>query len=239
MIKKLLSAVLCASLIFGAGCSTIQNMSNTGKGTAIGTAGGAALGSGIGALAGGGKGAWIGALVGGAVGTGALIGNKMDKQQKALEEELANVNGLGEDGYTVETVKDSNDLQAIRLVLGNAILFQTGKSDLSATAQAALSRVATNLAQYPQTDITVMGYTDNTGGYDLNMRLSQERADAVRNYLIGRGIPAARLTAKGNGWSNPVASNDTKEGRAQNRRVEMYITANEQMINEAATATQQ
>ena len=135
--------------------------------------------------------------------------------------------------------KDSNDLQAIRLVLGNAILFQTGKSDLSATAQAALSRVATNLAQYPQTDITVMGYTDNTGGYDLNMRLSQERADAVRNYLIGRGIPAARLTAKGNGWSNPVASNDTKEGRAQNRRVEMYITANEQMINEAATATQQ
>ena len=84
-----------------------------------------------------------------------------------------------------------------------------------------------------------MGYTDNTGGYDLNMRLSQERADAVRNYLIGRGIPAARLTAKGNGWSNPVASNDTKEGRAQNRRVEMYITANEQMINEAATATQQ
>ena len=149
MIKKLLSAVLCASLIFGAGCSTIQNMSNTGKGTAIGTAGGAALGSGIGALAGGGKGAWIGALVGGAVGagTGALIGNKMDKQQKALEEELANVNGLGEDGYTVETVKDSNDLQAIRLVLGNAILFQTGKSDLSATAQAALSRVATNLAQ--------------------------------------------------------------------------------------------
>ena len=241
MIKKLLSAGLCASLIFGAGCSTIQNMSNTGKGTAIGTAGGAALGSGIGALAGGGKGAWIGALVGGAVGagTGALIGNKMDKQQKALEEELANVNGLGEDGYTVETVKDSNDLQAIRLVLGNAILFQTGKSDLSATAQAALSRVATNLAQYPQTDITVMGYTDNTGGYDLNMRLSQERADAVRNYLIGRGIPAARLTAKGNGWSNPVASNDTKEGRAQNRRVEMYITANEQMINEAAATTQQ
>ena len=131
------------------GCSTWQGMSKTGQGATAGGAAGAAVGAGIGALAGGGKGAWIGALVGTAVGagTGAIIGNKMDKQQKALEEELANVNGLGEDGYTVETVKDSNDLQAIRLVLGNAILFQTGKSDLSATAQAALSRVATNLAQ--------------------------------------------------------------------------------------------
>ena len=80
----------------------------------------------------------------------------------------------------------------------------------------------------------VFSTTDNTGGYDLNMRLSQERADAVRNYLMGQGVSGSRLKSKGEGWANPVATNETAEGRAQNRRVEMFITASQEMINAAS-----
>ena len=97
-----------------------------------------------------------------------------------------------------------------------------------------MSRIAINLNQNPQTDFTIIGYTDNTGGYDLNMRLSQERADAVRNYLMGQGVSGSRLKSKGEGWANPVATNETAEGRAQNRRVEMFITASQEMINAAS-----
>ena len=98
-------------------------------------------------------------------------------------------------------VKDRNDLDAIKLVMGDAVLFQTGKYALSAGAEAVLSRVAYNLDQFPDTDITVVGYTDNTGSEQLNQKLSEERAQSV--------------------------------GRAQNRRVEIFITAGQKMIENA------
>ena len=223
-------------------------MSDTGQGAAAGGTIGAAVGTGIGALIGGGKGTWIGALVGGALGagTGALVGNKMDSQKKALEEQLAqmqaqedqntqaiNKNAQDIQDIKVQMVKDRNDLDAIKLVLGDAILFKTGKANLSPAADAALSRVAYNLKQFPDTDVTVVGFTDNTGSEQLNQTLSEQRAQSVVNYLESQGIPASRLKAVGMGESDPIASNSTVEGRAQNRRVEMYITADQTMINNA------
>lgn len=241
-----------ASVMMLSGCSTIKNtwdsMSQAGQGATAGGTLGAAVGTGIGALIGGGKGTWIGALIGGALGagTGALVGNKMDTQKKALEEQLAqmqaqedentaNINKNAQDiqDIKVQMVKDRNDLDAIKLVLGDAILFPTGKATLSQAADAALSRVAYNLKQFPDTDVTVVGFTDNTGSVQLNQNLSEQRAESVVNYLESQGIPASRLKAVGMGENDPIASNDTPEGRAQNRRVEMYITANQQMINNA------
>lgn len=216
-------------------------MTQTGQGATAGGLAGAAVGSGVGALIGGGRGTWIGALVGSALGagTGALVGNSMDRQKSALEKELASVraaeakNDSTLSAIQVETVKDSNNLDAIKLVMGNSVLFPTGSYTLSADAQAVLSRVAYNLKQFPDTDVTIVGYTDNTGSLQVNEKLSQERAESVMSDLESLGIPAARMKAIGEGWNNPVASNATAAGRAQNRRVEIYITANKQMIRNA------
>ena len=172
----------------------------------------------IGALVGGGKGAWIGSLIGAAVGsgTGALIGRKMDKQQQELEAQLKNAQ--------IEKVKDSNNLQAIKVTFENGILFAINSSQLNASSKVDLSKLAQNLVQNPETNVQVFGYTDNTGSQQLNERLSLQRAESVVNYLISDGVRSSRVSAKGFGWNDPVASNATPEGRAQNRRVEIYIT---------------
>lgn len=254
--KKMISKggiVALAAAMMLSGCTSLKNtwdgMSQTGQGATAGGTIGAAVGTGIGALIGGGKGTWIGALVGGALGagTGALVGNKMDSQKKALEEQLSqmqeqenrnseaiNKNAQDIQDIKVQMVKDRNDLDAIKLVLGDAILFQTGKANLSQAADAALSRVAYNLKQFPDTDVTVVGFTDNTGSVQLNKNLSEQRAESVVNYLESQGVPASRLKAVGMGEDDPIASNATAEGRAQNRRVEIYITANQHMINSAS-----
>ena len=202
------------------------------KGAAIGGGSGAALGAGLGALIGKGKGAGIGAAVGAAVGTGVgvLIGQKMDKQQKELEAQLAQQ-------AKVEQTTDQNGLQAIKVTFDGGILFATGKSDLSATAQADLTKFAVNLLNNPGTEVTIIGYTDNTGSMAVNEKLSNERALAVRNYLVKCGVDANRLQAYGVPMADYVASNDTAEGRAQNRRVEIYIYASQEMINQAENGT--
>lgn len=252
-------AAVCAGSLMMSGCasmkSTWDGMNQTEQGATAGGAAGAAVGAGVGALIGGGKGTWIGALVGGALGagTGALVGNSMDKQKKELEQQLASLqnqtdrnsqdiaanrdaieaNRRAIESIKVESVKDSNNLDAIKVVMGDAVLFKTGKYDLSAAAQAALSRVAYNLDQFPGTDVTVVGFTDNTGSQQVNDRLSLQRAQSVVDYLQQHGVQASRLKAVGEGWNNPIASNATPEGRAQNRRVEIFITAGRQMIEEA------
>lgn len=244
MKAKSISAILLSAtlLLPTVGCNSLKNtwnsMSQTGQGATAGGTIGAAVGTGVGALIGGGRGTWIGALVGGALGagTGALVGNHMDQQKKELEKQLSEIRELKsktDTTYIVQTVKDSNNLDAIRLMMGNSILFKTGKSTLSPAAQAALTSVAYNLKQFPESDVTVQGYTDNTGSEELNQRLSQERAESVVNYLISKGISPSRLKAVGMGWNNPIASNATPEGRAQNRRVELYIYASQQMIDNA------
>ena len=223
-------AAICGALLIGqTGCSS---MTNTGKGALIGGGGGAAAGAGIGALIGGGKGAAIGAGIGAAVGAGAgaLIGNKMDKQQKELEAQLA-------EQAKIEATTDANGLQAIKVTFEGGILFPTGKSTINSTAQKHLSDFAASVNANPNTNVQIFGYTDNTGGMEANQRVSTARANAVMDYLKGKGVAASRLTAEGLPMTDYIADNSTAEGRAQNRRVEIYISANEEMIRQAEAGT--
>ncbi len=216
-------------LIGECGCSS---MTQTGKGALIGGGGGAAVGAGLGALIGGGKGAGIGSAIGAAVGAGAgaLIGNKMDKQQKELQQELGQQ-------ATVEKTTDQNGLQAIKVTFEGGILFPTGKYSLNPQAQADLTRFAASLRQNPDTNVQIYGFTDNTGSFAVNQKLAGERADAVLSYLANSGVTPSRLSAQGIPMADYVASNDTAAGRAQNRRVEIYITANKDMIAKAEAGT--
>lgn len=222
-------SALTLCLLASAGCNS---MTNTGKGALIGGGGGTAVGAGIGALIGGGKGAGIGAAIGAAVGggAGALIGRKMDKQKQELQQQLA-------DKAEVETVKDQNGLQAIKVTFNGGILFPTNGTTLSTAARQDLTQFAASLNGNPETNVQIFGYTDNTGGYQVNERVATGRADAVRTYLINSGVASSRITAQGIPMADYVASNDTPEGRAQNRRVEIYISANQQMIQKAENGT--
>ena len=220
--KKYVLMFLCGTMILS-GCG----MSNTGKGSLIGSGAGAAIGAGLGYLIGkDGKGAAIGAAIGTAVGggTGAIIGNKMDKKA----EELAAL-----ENAQVETVTDVNGLTAIKVTFDSGILFDFNKSNLSASAKKNLDKFASEMSDMPDTDITVLGHTDNIGTPEANQSVSDKRAKAVSDYLQSRGIAASRITAEGHSYNDPVASNDTEAGRAQNRRVEVYISANEAMVKAA------
>lgn len=207
-------------------------MTNTGKGALIGGGGGAGVGAGLGALIGGGKGAGIGAAIGAAVGAGAgaLIGKKMDKQEAELKEQLAQQ-------AQVEKVTDQNGLQAIKVTFNGGILFPTNGTTLSSNAKTDLTSFANSLINNPNTNVQIYGYTDNTGSMAVNERVATGRADAVRNYLLNSGVSGTRLSAEGLPMQDYVASNETAEGRAQNRRVEIYITANETMIQQAQDGT--
>lgn len=224
------ASLLAACTLLSSGCSS---MTNTGKGALIGGGGGAAVGAGLGALIGGGKGAGIGSAIGAAVGAGAgaLIGKKMDNQQKQLEATLPDAQ--------VEQTTDQNGLQAIKVTFDGGILFPTGKYTLNSSAQNDLSQFAVSLKQNPLTNVQILGFTDNTGSYAVNEKLSNERADAVLTYLVNSGVSPTRLTAKGIPMADYVASNETAAGRAQNRRVEIYITASPEMVKEAENGSLQ
>ncbi len=229
-ILKLTTALaLAGCMLVQVGCSS---MSNTGKGALIGGGGGAGLGAALGGIIGGGKGAAIGAGIGAAVGTGAgaLIGNKMDKQQKQLEEELANK-------ATVEETTDQNGLRAIKVTFNGGILFPTNGTTLSSSAKTELTRFAQSLIGNPDTNVQIYGFTDDTGTLQVNQRVATGRADAVRTYLLNSGVASNRLYAEGLPMQDYIASNGTAEGRAQNRRVEIYITANQAMIDKANAGT--
>ena len=218
--KKILSLLLCCAVLASCG------ISKTGKGSIIGTGAGAGLGAGIGALIGGEKGAAIGAGIGAAVGagTGAIIGRQMDKKA----EELAKLENV-----QVETVEDVNGLEAIKVTFDSGILFDFNKSTLKAEAKQQLDKFAAEMSDMPETGITVYGHTDNVGSEAANKKISLQRAESVGNYLNTKGIAKDRLTMEGLGFDQPVADNATEAGRAQNRRVEIFITANEKMIEEA------
>ena len=225
--KKIISLLLCGVVVLSCG------MSNLGKGSLIGSGAGAVLGAGIGYLIGqNGEGAAIGAAVGTAVGagTGALIGNAMDKKAKELAE-LANAQ--------VETVEDVNGLTAIKVTFDNGILFDFNKSTLKADAKTELDKFTADMADMPLANINVYGHTDNIGSEEANQKVSNQRAEAVSSYLIKKGIDKNRIAAEGLSYNFPVASNDTEEGRAQNRRVEIYISASEDMVKEVEAAAQQ
>ena len=217
-----LTTLVCVAILFN-GCASMKSST---KGGFIGGASGAAVGAGIGALAGSGKGAVIGAAVGATVGTtaGVLIGKKMDKQKAELEKI---------EGAKVETITDANDLQAIKVTFDSGILFATNKSHLNADSKTALTNFAKSLKDTPETDVTIFGHTDNTGSRATNERVSLARAKSVAEFLSENGIPESRTKVEGMAFDQPVADNSTEAGRAQNRRVEVFISANENMIKQA------
>jgi outer membrane protein OmpA-like peptidoglycan-associated protein len=207
-----IGAVLLVSLLLGA-CQTTnpytgqQQTSNTAKGAGVGAAAGAI----IGALAGGSrKSALIGAGVG--VLAGGAVGNYMDKQEAQLRQQLQ--------GTGVSVTRNGDNL--ILNMPGN-VTFATNQSDVNANFYPVLNSVALVLKQYEKTMIDVVGHTDSTGSMQLNMQLSQARAASVGAYLQSQGILPARIATQGVGPQYPIASNDTPEGRSQNRRVELIL----------------
>jgi outer membrane protein OmpA-like peptidoglycan-associated protein len=217
-----LAAIMSIGTMFTS-CDSLKNTNKTQRGAGIGAVAGAVIGGVLGNNLGKGGNGAMGAVLGGVVGgvAGGVIGNKMDKQARQIDEALpgAEVVRVGE---------------GIKLVLNeNAVRFDTNKSSLTADAKANLDKLIPVFQEYADTNITLFGYTDSTGPADYNLKLSGERAAAVRNYLVSKGILLSRFTITGLGIADPVASNETVEGRAQNRRVEFAITANEKMMEEA------
>lgn len=212
--------LLCVAVLF-TGCGA----NNLVKGTGIGVGAGGAVGAGIGALAGNtALGAVLGAAVGGTA--GALIGKKMDKQKKELEQALPDA--------TIETV---NNGEAIKVTFDSGILFATNSSTLSDASKNALRNFATSLKANPDTNVKIIGFTDNTGKVDYNQVLSEKRAKSVFDFLMNQGVSSDRMNYEGKGVHDPIADNSTPEGRALNRRVEIVIMANEKMVKDAQSGT--
>ncbi|AKL97408.1 OmpA family protein [Endomicrobium proavitum] len=207
MNKVLLTAL--GFCLLAAACTT------PGKNTAIGAGAGAAVGAVTGAvIANNTKGgeAWKGAVIGGAAGAvaGGAIGNYFDKQAKELA--------------AIADVAKTND--GLRITLKNDILFSVNSAELSSAAQKTLTDLNTVLKKYPQNIIVVEGNTDNTGSAATNKTLSEKRAKAVYDFLLGTGLKTYKISYIGYGLTNPIADNSTEEGRAKNRRVNLDITAN-------------
>lgn len=212
--RFLIILLLCASVVV-----SCKSWSNTAKGAAGGTAGGAAVGAGVGALAGNtAKGAILGAVIGGAAGT--AIGAYMDKQARELDEEL--------EGATVERVGEG-----IKVTFDSGILFGFDSYQLTPQAKKNIQEMAETLKKYEDTNILVEGHTDNVGREGYNQRLSERRADAVSDYAINLGVDPTRIRTIGYGEDQPVANNESEAGRAENRRVEVAIFANEELKEKA------
>lgn len=206
-------AALCAALTLG-GCAAYQRNPRAAQGAVLGAAGGAAAGSAVGAIVGGRKGAAQGAAIGAVLGglTGAGIGSYLDRQAEEMEAILAEQDELR---------RRQNQLE---VVMASDILFESGKAYLHAGARDKLQRLAAVLNRYPETRIEIIGHTDSRGSDEYNYNLSKQRAEAVAAVLIENGVNPARIRTRGEGESRPVAPNDTPEGRARNRRVEILLT---------------
>ncbi|MDR2902740.1 MAG: OmpA family protein [Lactobacillales bacterium] len=216
MKKIILTAITFAFL---AACATDpytgeSKTSNTAKGAAIGTLGGAAAGAGIGAIAGGGKGTWIGAIAG--AGAGALLGGGtgayMDVQAKKLRAELQ--------GTGVQVAQEGN---RVHLIMPGNITFSTNEANIRSSFEPVLNSVSKVIKEFDKTMVQIIGYTDNTGSAATNNALSLRRANAVSNYLRLQGVDGNRLIVDGLGAQNPIASNASATGREQNRRVEITL----------------
>ena len=210
---KLGLATIVAASVLLSGCESMDNFANnpdlqkTRQGTAIGAAGGAA----IGLIAGGG---WKGALIGAGVGAlaGGMVGNYQDKQEAKLRAQMS--------GTGVEVVRMGDNLT---LNMPGNVTFALNSAKLNPQFDDVLDKLANTLLEYNQTVIQIAGHTDSTGSHDYNMKLSLQRAESVKAYLVSRGVPPARLVTVGAGPDYPIASNATEEGRAENRRVEITI----------------
>ena len=194
-----------------AGCATKMQ-----TGALVGSGIGAAVGAGVGQAVGRDTGSTLlGAGIGAAVGglAGGAIGRYMDNQEATMRQALANV-----EGASIQRDKD-----VLAVTFKSDYLFATNSSTLLPGSYDELNRVANVLRQYPETTIQIAGHTDSTGSEEFNQRLSERRAESVRNALINMGVNPSRLTMVGYGESRPIASNNTEAGRQQNRRVEVRI----------------
>lgn len=216
---------LVAAFLAGSFALSSCGLDNAVKGAGIGAVGGAAIGAGIGRVLGNtALGTAIGGVLGGTAGT--LIGRKMDKQKKELEASVKDAK--------IESV---NDGQAIRVTFDSGILFATSSASLSAASQATLRKFAANLAEHSDTDLLIVGHTDNTGSDRINNPLSYNRAASVRTFLLSQGVAETRMKVEGKGSTEPVADNSTVAGRRDNRRVEVYILPSKDMVKAAEAGT--
>ncbi len=212
MRQAIAGIVIAGMLISGFGCAT---MSKSQKGAVIGVAGGAAAGALVGKAAGNTLlGAIIGAAVGGAA--GAYIGRYMDRQAEEMRRDL--------EGASIERVGEG-----IKITFDSGILFDVNQYDLRAVSRENLAKLAVILNKYPDTNVLIEGHTDSTGARDYNQTLSERRARSVANDLAQHEVQSGRFTVMGYGPDQPVASNDTVEGRQENRRVDLAIMANEKL----------
>ncbi|MDO6759846.1 OmpA family protein [Tamlana sp. 2_MG-2023] len=219
------SIVLLAviTLVSFVNCKSVENANNKQKGAAIGVAGGALLGAIIGNNVGSGNselGAAIGAAIGG--GAGVVIGNKMDKQAQEIEEEVPGAQVERVDQGIVVTFED-----------GSGVYFATNKYNINSESQETLTKLVGIFQDNPDTNLMVVGHTDSQGDANYNMTLSKNRANAVTGFLKQKGVSSSRLETHWFGEEQPVADNNTAEGRAKNRRVNIVIVPNDDMINDA------
>jgi outer membrane protein OmpA-like peptidoglycan-associated protein len=218
---RISSALIIGAAVVLSGCA---GMSQQQRGAVIGATTGAAVGGVIGNQTGStARGAIIGAVVGGAA--GAIIGHQMDQQAKELQQNIP--------GATIQRVGEG-----IAVTFASGILFPFNSTEILPDGRTNLQQLASSLEKYPNSDILIVGHTDSVGTDAYNNDLSQRRALAAQSYLQSLGVPATRLQATGRGESEPIQSNDTDAGRAQNRRVEIAIYASEAYRNKVKSGTQ-
>jgi outer membrane protein OmpA-like peptidoglycan-associated protein len=227
--------LLATALTVLPGCNTTKKMSKQQKGAAVGAAGGAVIGGVVGNNVGKKGNTVLGALIGAVVGgvAGGLIGDKMDRQAEVIKTEVpgAQVTRVGEG---INVTFDENNPDGSKV----GVFFATNQYNITPNSKLALEKLQKIFSQYPETNILIEGHTDNVGTAAYNLSLSQRRAEAVGDYLKAAGIPSARLTIKWYGETQPKVDNTSDANRAQNRRVEFAITANEKMKAEAKQAAQ-
>ena len=213
--KKFVVLALSAAVLL-TGCEAYNNTNKAQRGALLG----AILGNNVGNGQNSELGAVLGTVVGGAA--GAVIGHQMDKQAKKIEEEIPGADVKRVDEGIVVTFDENS-----------GVYFDTAKHNINDKSRQTLDKLAAILKEYPDTNVLVAGHTDSQGQDAYNMGLSQRRAQAVTNYFTSKGLAAKRFTTKWYGEKNPIASNDTAEGRAKNRRVNVVIVPNEKMKAEA------
>ena len=221
--------ILAVIMLMAGGCNTVKKTNKAQRGAVIGAAAGGVIGGVIGNNVGKGNtvlGAIIGSVVGGV--TGGIIGNKMDKQAEKIKNEIpgAEVQRVGE-GIIVTFSEKNPDGSKM------GVYFDFDKSEITPNSKLALNKLTQIFKEYPETNLLVEGHTDDKGAELYNLSLSERRAMAVGNYLKANNISASRLTINWYGETQPKVENTSDASRAENRRVEFAITANEKMKEEA------
>ncbi len=218
--------VPAVSLALLAGCANMsETQSNTAKGAGIGAVAGAVLGA---ATAGGNKGksAATGAAIGAGVGAiGGYIWSKRMEEQKAKMEQATQ-------GTGIDVVRTPDN--QIKVQIPSDAGFDVGRAAVKPQLAGVLDKFAQSMRDHAATQIRIIGHTDSTGGDAINNPLSFERAASTRDYLVARGVAANRITIDGRGSREPIASNETESGRAQNRRVEIFVAEPQQVAQGTA-----